>query len=80
MCARQSKREAVLEHAEKGEDERITRLMEMLPGYDCGACGHGGCGAYARALVKDGAEMTLCKPGKEEIAGMIRKEMLENGE
>lgn len=33
------------------EDERVTRVTEMLPGANCGGCGHPGCGGFANALV-----------------------------
>lgn len=34
------------------EDERIARIQEILPGANCGACGHPGCPGFASALVK----------------------------
>lgn len=33
------------------QDERIDKVAEMLPGYNCGACGKAGCAAFAEALV-----------------------------
>lgn len=33
------------------QDERIDKVNEMLPGYNCGACGKAGCAAFAEALV-----------------------------
>ncbi len=33
--------------------EEVARIKELLPGADCGACGHPGCFAYAQAVAKD---------------------------
>ena len=33
------------------QDERIDKVTELLPGYNCGACGKAGCAAFAEALV-----------------------------
>ena len=33
------------------QDERIDKVIEMLPGYNCGACGKAGCAAFGEALV-----------------------------
>ena len=33
------------------QDERIEKVTEMLPGYNCGACGKAGCAAFGEALV-----------------------------
>ena len=44
------------------EDERIGKVVECLPGANCGACGYAGCDGYAEALA-NGAEPILCTPG-----------------
>jgi len=46
-------------------DDRVRRLTEALPGYNCGACGHPGCAGYAEAIVGGGAPCDLCTPGKK---------------
>ncbi len=33
------------------QDERINKVIELLPGYNCGACGRAGCAAFGEALV-----------------------------
>lgn len=33
------------------QDERINKVVELLPGYNCGACGKAGCAAFGEALV-----------------------------
>lgn len=46
-------------------DERLTMVEELLPGYNCGACGYPGCGGFAEGIM-DGQVKKLgdCKPGK----------------
>ena len=45
------------------EDERIGKIVECLPGANCGACGFAGCADYAKAIVEKDAELNLCIPG-----------------
>jgi len=33
------------------QDDRIEKITELLPGYNCGACGKAGCSAFAEAIV-----------------------------
>lgn len=48
-------------------DERIEAVIEMLPGYNCGACGFPGCGGFGEAIVEGNVEkLSACKPGKDE--------------
>ncbi len=48
-------------------DSRIEDVTNLLPGYNCGACGHPGCEAFATALV-EGEEVLIskCRPSKPE--------------
>lgn len=48
-------------------DSRIEDVTNLLPGYNCGACGHPGCEAFATALV-EGEEVLIskCRPSKAE--------------
>ena len=48
------------------EDPRVEQATEILPGANCGGCGYAGCGEFARAMVEDGADITLCAPGGAE--------------
>lgn len=56
-------------------DERETKILEILPGANCGACGYAGCSAYASAIVNDGAMVSLCSVGKDKVSGQIAKIM-----
>ena len=48
-------------------DERIEKVIELLPGYNCGACGYPGCAGFGEAIVEgEVKELGLCKPGKDE--------------
>lgn len=42
------------------EDPRMEEIAALLPGADCGACGHPGCRGYASALVNDPALLGAC--------------------
>ena len=53
------------------KDERIDKIAEILPGANCGGCGYAGCGAFAEAIVKDGARITKCNLMTAEKAEQI---------
>jgi len=48
------------------EDPLVEKIMEILPGINCGACGFSGCKAFAESVVKS-KEAAVCKPGGEEV-------------
>jgi electron transport complex protein RnfB len=54
------------------EDTRVEQVHEMLPGYNCGACGFAGCNGLANAIINDGASVNSCKPIKQDQAQLIR--------
>ncbi|NLK62113.1 MAG: RnfABCDGE type electron transport complex subunit B [Fusobacteria bacterium] len=47
-------------------DPKVEKLIETLPGVNCGACGYAGCNAYADAISKGEAAVNLCAPGGAE--------------
>jgi len=48
-------------------DERIEAVIEMLPGYNCGACGYPGCAGFGEGIISGDVEkLGDCKPGKDE--------------
>ncbi len=62
------------------EDQRVTKVTEMLPGYNCGACGFPGCGGFAEGIVEgDVKSLKNCKPGKDDQFKEIL-EFLQDGE
>ncbi len=66
------------------EDERVTTIINMLPGYNCGACGFPGCSGLANALVNQETNIVSCKPCKKdrmaEIVEYINNSEGPNGE
>lgn len=52
-------------------DPRIAEIYDVLPHFNCGACGCPGCMPYAEGIINEGLETTLCKPGREEVAKKI---------
>lgn len=61
-------------YLEVKEDERVRRVQEMLPGYNCGACGEPGCNGLAIKLVNGEAKrVSLCKPIKEDAKIAIKE-------
>lgn len=59
-------------------DERFTLVREAVAGANCGACGYAGCDAYAQAVVKGEADISLCTPGGQAtldaLAAIMHKE------
>ncbi len=52
-------------------DERIDRVMEVLPGANCGACGYGSCQAFAEVAVQSVdtlKKIPRCIQGGDEVA------------
>lgn len=48
------------------KDNKLDEILNMLPGYNCGACGKAGCSGLAEAILKDKKEVNKCKPMKKE--------------
>ncbi|UCD25157.1 MAG: RnfABCDGE type electron transport complex subunit B, partial [Gemmatimonadota bacterium] len=53
------------------EDPRIKKVRDILPGANCGGCGHAGCDAYAAAVVSGADEVNKCVVGQSETADAI---------
>ena len=49
----------------------VEKIMEVLPGINCGACGYPGCSGYAEAIALEGAEITACAPGGGSVVEAI---------
>ena len=52
-------------------DPRITEIIEVLPGANCGACGYPGCSGLAEAIVNGAAPVGACPVGKAPVAAKI---------
>ena len=62
-------------------DERVEKVTEMLPNYNCGGCGYAGCSGLAQALVSGEIQTNLLYEYEEEKGKegrLVRKnELLE---
>lgn len=59
------------------EDPAIDEVVELLPRYNCGACGHPGCKEMAVALLDKKSQPRDCKPIKKEQIPVLQ-EYLDN--
>lgn len=57
------------------KDEREEKILECLPGANCGGCGYAGCSAYASAIVSDGAPVNKCSVGGSPVSEQIAQIM-----
>mgnify|MGYP000873217758 FL=1 len=48
-----------------------AEIEEMMPGTNCGQCGHPGCSAAAAALAAGSAPVSLCPPGGKALASAL---------
>lgn len=55
------------------KDERAEEILAILPGANCGACGHPGCSGYASALSAGTAQNGLCSPGGAKTSALVAK-------
>lgn len=55
------------------KDEKLEKLVDTLPGANCGACGFSGCSGYASALAEGKAKPNLCSVGGKSTAEKISK-------
>ena len=49
------------------EDPRTEKVLGLLPGLNCGACGFSGCRPFAQAVVKECKIFNGCLPGGVEV-------------
>lgn len=54
-------------------DPRLSQIMEVLPGSNCGACGYPGCEGCAKAILEGKAPYTACVVGGESVAKNIAR-------
>ncbi len=52
-------------------DEREDKIIEVLPGNNCGGCGYPGCSGLAHAIVKGKAPVNACPVGGEVVAKAV---------
>lgn len=52
-------------------DPTVEKLIEVLPGANCGACGYPGCSGLAEAIAAGKANIDSCIPGGKETADNV---------
>ncbi|SCH34579.1 MULTISPECIES: RnfABCDGE type electron transport complex subunit B [unclassified Romboutsia] len=52
-------------------DERVEKILEVLPGANCGGCGFPGCGGLANAIVKGSAPVNGCPVGGAAVGSKV---------
>ena len=57
------------------KDERIDRILGVLPCANCGGCGYAGCSAYASSVVEGKADVAACTVGGEDCASKVAEIM-----
>ncbi len=50
-----------------------TKIRNVLPGFDCDACGHPTCNAFAEALANGDAAVDACTPGGESVLAKLKE-------
>lgn len=55
------------------QDPKLGRILESLPGANCGACGMAGCAGFAEALTKGKLGLENCKACSEEQMAQISR-------
>lgn len=58
-------------------DARIEQIYELLPHFNCGACGHAGCMPMAEALVAKESVVAGCKPASKEQRIVLQEKLKE---
>ncbi|MCL2573983.1 MAG: RnfABCDGE type electron transport complex subunit B [Defluviitaleaceae bacterium] len=57
------------------EAENTAAIREVLPGVNCGACGHPGCDGFAVAVAEGQAKTNECPVGGAELAAKLAEIM-----
>ena len=55
------------------KDPRLAKIIDILPGTNCGGCGYPGCNGFAEAVLKGEAPVTGCTVGGKEVAENLAK-------
>ncbi|MBU1122785.1 MAG: RnfABCDGE type electron transport complex subunit B [Candidatus Omnitrophota bacterium] len=55
------------------ENPLVEKIVNALPGLNCGACGFSGCHAYAQGIIKNKKIFNGCLPGGKELNEVLIK-------
>lgn len=61
------------------EDPKVEKVLDLLPGVNCGACGCLSCHDFAEKIVNEGADPSGCKVVPEEARNQICEFMGHEG-
>lgn len=65
-------------------DSRVETISNLLPQFNCGACGYPGCNGLAEAIVDESGKISNCRPlkpeGAQKIIEYIQDAVGPNGE
>lgn len=61
------------------QDTRVEDIYELLPHFNCGACGTPGCMPMAELLVNGEISIQKCRPAKPEQREAINDKLNELG-
>ena len=53
------------------ENPRVAKVLELVPGLNCGACGFSGCRAFAEAVTRECNVFSGCLPATAEVNQQI---------
>ena len=56
-------------------DPLLERILSLLPGINCGACGFSGCTAFAEAIIKEKSIFKGCLPGGKALNEKLATEL-----
>jgi len=56
-------------------DEREEKILEILPGNNCGGCGYPGCSGLAKAICEGSAPVNGCPVGGASVAEQVSEIM-----
>jgi len=56
-------------------DPKVDKIINVLPGANCGGCGYPGCAVFAERVVNGEANYRGCPPGGSSAATEIAKQM-----
>ena len=73
VTSRLVEREDIMSVVKGSSDVLKDKIIEILPGYNCGSCGYKSCYACAEALAGGDEMPGACKPGGEEVEEKIKE-------
>lgn len=51
----------IFDHSMDSKEEQEKKFLELLPGYNCGVCGYGGCKGMSEAMCENVENYKKCR-------------------